>query len=60
MPQIIPHKDMKLKKVAITLGISESYVNKLRGLAGVSKKVLNRAPKYPKRKAVDYSVNKNS
>lgn len=54
------HKGMEIKEVAITLGISESYVKKLRGLAGVSKKVPSRAPKYPKRKAVDYSVNKNS
>ena len=50
------HKDMELKKVAIALGISESYVKKLRGLAGVSKKVPSRAPKYPKRKPVEYSV----
>ena len=49
------HKDMELKKIAIALGISESYVKKLRGLAGVSKKVPNRAPKHPKRKPVEYS-----
>ena len=50
------HKDMEIKEAAIALGVSISYVKKLRGLAGVSKKVPSRAPKYPKRKPVEYSV----
>ena len=50
------HKGMEIKEVAIALGVSISYVKKLRGLAGVSKKVPSRAPKYPKRKPVEYSV----
>ena len=50
------HKGKKIKEIAIALGVSLSYVKKLRGLAGVSKKVPSRAPKYPKRKPVEYSV----
>ena len=38
----------KIRDVAVALGISESYVKRLRGKAGVSKKVPSRAPKYPK------------
>lgn len=50
------HKGMEIKEVAIALGVSISYVKKLRGLAGVSKKVPSRAPKHPKRKSVVYSI----
>ena len=50
------HKGIEIKEVAIALGVSISYVKKLRGLAGVSKKVPSRAPKNSKVKLVDYSI----
>ena len=50
------HRNKRIRDVAIALGISESYVKRLRGRAGVSKKVPSRAPKYPKRKALEYSL----
>ena len=50
------HKGIEIKEVAIALGVSISYVKKLRGLAGVSKKVPSRAPKNSKVKPVDYSI----
>ena len=56
MEYVAKHRDDKIRDVAKALGIAESYVKKLRVLAGVSKKVTNRAPKNSKRKAVDYSL----
>ena len=50
------HRNKRIRDVATALGISESYVKRLRGRAGVSKKVPSRAPKYPKRKALEYSL----
>lgn len=49
------HRNKRIRDVAVALGISESYVKRLRSKAGVSKKVPGRAPKYPKRKALEYS-----
>ena len=56
MEYVVKHRDDKIREVAKALGVAESYVKKLRGLAGVSKKVPNRAPKNFKRKSVDYSL----
>ena len=56
MEYVVKHRDDKIREVAKTLGISESYVKKLRGLAEVSKKVPGRAPQKNKHKPVEYSI----
>ena len=53
---VIKHRGDHIRDVAKTLGISESYVKKLRGLAEVSKKVPGRAPQKNKHKPVEYSI----
>lgn len=50
------HRNDPLQEIAENLGISISYVKKLRGLAGVSNKIPARAPKHPRRKPADYSI----
>ena len=56
MEYVVKHRDDKIREVAKALGVAESYVKKLRGLAGVSKKVPNRAPKNLKLKPMEYSL----
>ena len=53
---VIKHRHDQIRDVAKALGIAESYVKKLRRVAGVSKEVPSRAPKNFKRKFVDYSL----
>lgn len=56
MDYVIKHRDDQIRDVAKALGIAESYVKKLRRVAGVSKKVPSRAPKNLKLKPMEYSL----